>query len=108
MIRRAALIAASFLLSACATRSPPPTEAIAAPAPLACDPRLVAPLPDEPPVRGGLVQPSTLEEREAVAAFLTGEAEARAWGREGWARAAEAREACLTTSPAAAPEPVPR
>lgn len=98
MKRTVALFAASFLLSACATRSPravepppPPSEA--------CDPRLTAPLAVEPEVRGGVVQPVTSEERQALEAFLTSEAEARAWGREGWARAELARRACRPPRP---------
>lgn len=91
MTPRVALFAALSLLSACATRSPltlPATE------PQACDPRLTAPGLDEPPVAGAIVQPATPAERAAVDAFLSAEAEARAWGREGWARARLAREAC--------------
>ena len=48
---------------------------------------------------GGVVQPSSPAERAALAAFLTAEAEARAWGREGWARAALAAQACRTRPP---------
>ncbi len=92
MTPRVALFAALSLLSACATRSPPLAEA--APAPQACDPRLtVAPEP-EPPVAGGIVEPATALERAAVSAFLSAEAQARAWGREGWARAGAASAAC--------------
>ena len=100
-MRKAVLIAASCLLSGCVTRSPsvpePPQSAA-----LAYDPRLLVDIPAEPSIRGGLIQPATAEERAALEAFLTGEAEARAWGREGWARAELARKACAPVSPAAA------
>lgn len=98
MTRTAVLLAASCLLSACATPWPQPVEAPVAAQ--ACDPRLTAAAESEPPVAGAIVQPATASEREAVDAFLTSEAEARAWGREGWARAAVARAACLKDSPA--------
>lgn len=64
------------------------------PAPVACDPRLTAPIKPEPPVQGSIVQPVTAEQRAATEAFLTGEAAARDWGREGWDRAAVARDGC--------------
>ena len=91
MTPRVALLAALSLLSACATRSPRPGPATEI---RACDPRLAAPALEEPPVAGSIVQPATPAERAAVDAFLTAEARARAWGREGWARAGVAREAC--------------
>lgn len=95
MTPRVALLAALSLLSACATRSPlppgPPVE------PQACDPRLNAPAEVEPPVAGAIIEPATETERAAVGAFLSSEAQARAWGREGWARARVAREACAST-----------
>ena len=83
-MRMAVLLAASCLASACATRSLPPAEPAPRPGPDACDPRLSAEPSPEPAVLGGIVQPVTTEERTATAAFLEGEAEARAWGREGW------------------------
>lgn len=92
MTPRVALFATLSLSSACATRLPPSPEI--APAREACDPRLTAPLETEPPVTGSIVQPATEAERAAVDAFLSSEAQARAWGREGWARAASARAAC--------------
>jgi hypothetical protein len=92
MTPRVVLFAALSLLSACATRSPlQPAPAIE---PQACDPRLTAPSEPEPPVTGAIIQPATETERAAVEAFLSGEAQARAWGREGWARAEIARAAC--------------
>ena len=94
MTPRVALFAALSLSSACATRSPPPVEV--APALQACDPRVTAAPEPEPPVAGGIVEPATPQEREAVSTFLSVEAQARAWGREGWARAGVARSACAT------------
>lgn len=92
MTPRVALLVVLSLSSACATRSPlppgPPVE------PQACDPRLSAPAEVEPPVAGAIIQPATETERAAVGAFLSAEAQARAWGREGWARAETARAAC--------------
>ena len=44
-------------------------------------------------MRGSVVQPATDAEREATAAFLNGEAEARSWGRRGWDRAQLAAKA---------------
>ena len=41
-----------------------------------------------------MVAPVTDEERAALAAFLGGEAAARDWGRQGWARAALAMRDC--------------
>ena len=88
-MRTIALCAALSTLAACATPSSP-----ADPKPLAIDPRLCAEVKQEPPVQGGIVQPATAAEREATSAFLTGEASAREWGREGWARATLARTLC--------------
>lgn len=93
MIRIVALSASALILSSCATRSAPPPP-IEQPAAEAQDPRVCAPLEAEPPVAGDIVQPVTAEEVEGTRAFLNGEAEARAWGRRGWGRAAVAREAC--------------
>jgi hypothetical protein len=92
-----ALFAALPILASCATRSAPqPAPAADTPAPPACDPRMTAQLKDEPPVRGSIVQPETSEERWLTGEFLTGEAEARDWGRQGWARAAIAKTWCET------------
>ena len=88
----AVLFASSLILGACATRSSPPP--LVDPAPRKPDPRLCAPPEPEPPVRGSVVQPATDTEREATAAFLNGEAEARSWGRRGWDRARLAAAAC--------------
>lgn len=83
------------MLAACAKPSlPDPQIPIEQPKPQACDPRLRAPLEGEPPVLGTIVQPVTPAEINGTRDFLTGEAEARAWGRRGWARADVAREAC--------------
>jgi len=94
MTRMAVLLAASCLLSACATRSHQAPDAPVPAAPATCDPALIQPLAPEPEVRGGVVQPATPQERAALADFLSGEAEARAWGRLGWARAAVAKVQC--------------
>lgn len=83
-----------MILASCGTPSAPRPGAIEPPAPAACDPRLTAPIEVEPPVRGTIVQPVTPAEVEATRDFLNGEAEARAWGRRGWARAAVARAGC--------------
>ena len=87
-MRIIALCALSLALTACATPSS------LQPAPIAPDPRLCAPLKPEPPVQGGIVQPATDEERAATEAFLNGEAAARDWGRQGWARATLAKTLC--------------
>lgn len=92
MTPRVALFVVLSLSSACATRSPPPPGPPIEPQ--ACDPRLTAAAEAEPPVAGAIIQPATEAERAAVEAFLSGEAQARAWGREGWARARIARAAC--------------
>ena len=95
MMQTAVLLAAWCLLSACATRSHPAELQTRT---AACDPRLISPIEPEPPELGSIVQPATEQERAAVAAFLSGEAQARDWGREGWARAAIARDSCLTAT----------
>lgn len=79
------------LLVACATPSAP--GPITPPAPKAVDPRLCAKAEAEPPVQGGIIQPATEAERTATEAFLNAEAEARSWGRRGWARVDIARKA---------------
>jgi hypothetical protein len=61
---------------------------------MAPDPRLCQPIKPEPPVQGGLVAPVTDQEQADLAAFLTGEAAARDWGRQGWDRARIARLTC--------------
>jgi hypothetical protein len=90
MIRMAALSVASLALASCQTLSP----LADVPAPIAPDPRLCQPIKPEPPVQGGLVAPVTDQERADLAAFLSGEAAARDWGRQGWDRAAIARAGC--------------
>lgn len=93
-LRGVALIAVSLILTSCGGRSNLPDEPIAQPAPAAVDPRLCAPLKPEPPTRGSVIEPVTLEEAAAVGDHLTSDAEAREWAREGWDRAAIARLAC--------------
>ena len=88
MIRLVALCVLASLLTACVTPSSPPV-----PQPTT-DPRLCQPIKAEPDVRGALVAPVTDQERADLAAFLTGEAAARDWGRQGWDRAAIARAGC--------------
>ncbi len=83
-----------MILASCGGRSSLPTEPIVPPAAQALDPRLCAPLKPEPPVEGSIVQPVTPAEADATRDHLTSDAEARAWGREGWARAAVAAERC--------------
>jgi hypothetical protein len=89
-MRTTALCASLSLLTACATPSSP--GKIEEPAPKAPDPRICAALEKEPPVLGEVVQPTTQAERDALADFLGGEAEARSWGRRGWERAKLARD----------------
>lgn len=61
---------------------------------MAPDPRICgAAIQPEPDVDGALVAPATDAEREGMRAFLTAEARARDWGRQGWALAALARAA---------------
>jgi hypothetical protein len=86
-MRTTALCASLSLLTACAT----PSSRVELPKPLAPDPRICAALEKEPPVLGEVVQPATQAERDALADFLGGEAEARSWGRRGWERAKLAR-----------------
>ena len=93
-MRTIALFALLSLLSACATPSRQPMHPVEGPAPIAPDPRLCVPAKPEPPVQGSIVQPATDEERAATGAFLTGEAAARDWGREGWGLAEIARKGC--------------
>lgn len=63
------------------------------PAPLAADPRICADIEPAPAVAGGLVQPVTQEQRDAVQAFLHGELELWSWGSRGWERARISRDA---------------
>lgn len=90
MIRLVVLCALASLLTACVTPSSPPVDV----PPAAHDPRLCQPLKPEPDVQGAIVAPVTDQERADLAAFLTGEAAARDWGRQGWMRAAIALKAC--------------
>lgn len=90
MTRWAALFGALFLSTGCAAHSRLAPEPAAPP----CDPVLRLPLEAEPEVKGGIIAPVTAEERAALAEFLAAEAEARAWGREGWRRLESARRRC--------------
>ncbi|WP_201463726.1 hypothetical protein [Brevundimonas aurantiaca] len=54
-------------------------------------------------MEGSIVQPVTAAEADAIRDHLTSDAEARAWGREGWERAAVAAERCEPP-----PQPPPR
>ena len=94
MMRTVALFAASLILTSCGARSSLPVETVAPVAPAAVDPRLCAPLEEEPPVAGSIVAPVTSVEADAVRDHLTSDAEARSWGRRGWERASVAREGC--------------
>lgn len=81
----------TLALTACAsTPKPPPIEQ---PAAKAVDPRLCAAIEPEPDIAGGIVQPVTDVEREAVARFLDAELDVRSWGVRGWSRADLARKA---------------
>lgn len=90
MIRLVALLASASMLTACVTPSSPPVDV----PPAAPDPRLCQPIKPEPEVHGAIVAPVTDQERADLAAFLTGEAAARDWGRQGWMRAAIAKAGC--------------
>lgn len=94
MMRPVVLSAASLILASCGGRSSLPTEPIVQPAAKSIDARLCAPLKPEPPVEGSIVQPVTAAEADATRDHLASDAEARAWGREGWERAAVAAEPC--------------
>lgn len=89
---RLGTVAGALLLTACATPSTPPP--IAQPAPKAVDPRVCAKAELEPKIAGGIVQPTTDQERDATAAFLNYVSEALSWGRRGWERAAVAANGC--------------
>jgi hypothetical protein len=88
----AVLLVACSIMSACATRSIPAVPDLAlAPA---VDPRLCAPAPTEPPIRGSVVAPVGTKEREATRLFLNSVAELADWGRSLAIRAEVARAAC--------------
>jgi len=76
----AALGVVALALTACASAQPPPP--IANP-----DPRICAAIEAAPPIQGGIVQPVTQEQEDAVTAFLRGEADLFSWGGRGWTRA---------------------
>lgn len=78
---------ASLALAACAS-APQPPPPIAKP-----DPRICAPIEDPPPIQGGIVQPVTQEQVDAVTEFLRGEADLFSWGGRGWTRAELAKSA---------------
>jgi hypothetical protein len=81
-----------LFLTACATRpSDTPPSPVDRPAPKGADPAICADLKPEPAPAGSILQSETPDEASAVGAFLTGEAAARDWGRQGWARAATAK-----------------
>ena len=75
MMRRIALFASLWALSACATPSGslPPPPAVEQPAPRAPDPRICAKVDDPPTLPAGadLVRPVTPEEARAFAIFMT-------------------------------------
>lgn len=77
-------------LTACAS-DPKPAPAIQ-PRPAAPDPRICDDIEPEPELVGGLPQPVTPEERDAVQAFFKGERDLLFWGRHGWLRATLARD----------------
>jgi hypothetical protein len=74
-------------LTACAHDNTVPPPPLAKP-----DPRICAPLEDPPPIQGGIVQPTTQEQVDAVTEFLRGEADLFSWGGRGWTRAGLARQ----------------
>jgi hypothetical protein len=82
-LRHFVLIAAfGIMLTGCAhdrATIPPP---LAKP-----DPRICAPIEAPPPIQGGIVQPVTQEQVDAVTEFLRGEADLFSWGGRGWTRA---------------------
>lgn len=82
---------AILLLAACAHDNQP--GPITQPAAKAPDPRLCADIEDPPELAGGIVQPVTQAQRDAVQAFLNGELDLWAWGKRGWGRAALAKDA---------------
>lgn len=73
-------------LGACADH-PQPAPGIEQPAPPKPDPTLCAAIEPAPPVAGGILQPVTPEQQDAVSAFLRGEADLFSWGGRGWKRA---------------------
>lgn len=82
------VLVATTVLSACATNDdPPPPKPTPAP-----DPRICAPLESPPPIQGGIVQPVTQEQVDAVTEFLRGEADLFSWGGRGWTRAGLAKD----------------
>ncbi|MNS57160.1 hypothetical protein D3C72_900390 [compost metagenome] len=94
MMRTAALCASLLILTSCAKLSSPGADGAVPPAAKAIDPRLCAPLEAEPSVAGSIVGPVTPTEVDATREHLTSDAEARAWGRRGWARADLGRASC--------------
>lgn len=83
---------ASLSLAACADH-PKPAPGVEQPKPPAPDPRLCTPIEPAPAVQGGLIQPVTQEQRDAVQAFLNGELDLWGWGVRGWGRAKIAKDA---------------
>lgn len=80
-------IVATLAVTACAHDNTVPPPPLAKP-----DPRICAPLEAPPPIQGGIVQPTTQEQVDAVQEFLRGSADLWFWGNRGWSRAALARQ----------------
>lgn len=86
------------MLASCTTLSNPPRKQ-APPVDAAkpadpCPPSLTADLVPEPDPAGDLIKAASDAERAQVQSFLDSDAEARAWGRQGWDRAKTAKETC--------------
>lgn len=87
MGRVISLAALLLSLAACAH------DDVTVPPPLAKpDPRLCAPIEAPPSIQGGIVQPVTQEQADAVTEFLRGEADLWFWGNRGWGRASLAKD----------------
>jgi hypothetical protein len=84
-----------FVISACAT-TPSPT-----PAPVACPPSLTAPIAPQPsvPAAADVDIKDTDEARQKADIYLTYVSDLAAWGREGWARATNAKNHCERAKP---------
>jgi hypothetical protein len=85
--RLGALCIICNLLTACAH-----DNTIPPPSPAPPDPRICAPLEDPPPIQGGIVQPTTQEQVDAVTEFLRGEADLWSYAGRGWFRAGLAKQ----------------
>jgi hypothetical protein len=84
------ILCAGLTLSACQTTQPTP------PAPVACPPSLTQPLQDQPkrPAEADLILADSDEARAGGNAFLTYFEGLARWGRDGWARAENAKAFC--------------